>query len=214
MTFYDIIVIGAGPAGCQAAVSASHQMRHVRSSTPDGSVRERDAPSGPRVSRSRTRRSLAASRGLSFGSISTPGSDRGPSSTSRSRESSERPGSTTGAVSRLQADTDGFDLETSTQPHPPPRTAGPSTEAAPADCSTRCARSGPGPGSRSRAAATTAAIVSLRRSLRGVAVVMERGLQSCRRIPVTSQPPLVGCTNTRTGAASASGRRGSSEAMM
>ena len=28
-TIYDVAVIGAGPAGAQAAVSASHQMRHV-----------------------------------------------------------------------------------------------------------------------------------------------------------------------------------------
>ena len=28
-TVYDVAVIGAGPAGTQAAVSASHQMRHV-----------------------------------------------------------------------------------------------------------------------------------------------------------------------------------------
>ena len=28
-TIYDVAVIGAGPAGTQAAVSASHQMRHV-----------------------------------------------------------------------------------------------------------------------------------------------------------------------------------------
>ena len=26
---YDVMVIGAGPAGTQAAVSAAHQMRHV-----------------------------------------------------------------------------------------------------------------------------------------------------------------------------------------
>src|SRR6476619_7309181 len=28
-TVYDVAVIGAGPAGAQAAVSAAHQMRHV-----------------------------------------------------------------------------------------------------------------------------------------------------------------------------------------
>src|SRR5919202_2776364 len=28
-TLYDVAVIGAGPAGAQAAVSAAHQMRHV-----------------------------------------------------------------------------------------------------------------------------------------------------------------------------------------
>ncbi|MBT5715271.1 hypothetical protein HOI71_29760, partial [Candidatus Poribacteria bacterium] len=28
-TVYDIAVIGAGPAGAQAAISGSHQMRHV-----------------------------------------------------------------------------------------------------------------------------------------------------------------------------------------
>src|SRR5687768_653657 len=28
-TVYDVAVVGAGPAGAQAAVSAAHQMRHV-----------------------------------------------------------------------------------------------------------------------------------------------------------------------------------------
>ncbi|HEV2125331.1 MAG TPA: NAD(P)/FAD-dependent oxidoreductase, partial [Chloroflexota bacterium] len=28
-TVYDVAVVGAGPAGAQAAVSAAHQMKHV-----------------------------------------------------------------------------------------------------------------------------------------------------------------------------------------